>query len=117
MAGKRINSKRKGKVGELEAAKRLRELGFSNVRRSQQYCGAGASDLLGIDGMNIEVKRTEKLNLYEAIEQAVKDAESMGVEIPVVMYRRNRKGWLMIMRDEDWAKLAHVYLKSKEEIS
>lgn len=113
MAGK-INSKRKGKRGELEAAKRLRELGFENVRRSQQYCGAGASDLIGIDGMNIEVKRAEKLNIYEAVEQAVKDAEGMGAELPVVMYKKNRKSWLMIMRDQDWARLVHAYLNLKK---
>lgn len=35
-----INSKRKGAVGEVELAKKLKEYGF-NCRRSQQFCGKG----------------------------------------------------------------------------
>jgi len=35
-----INSKKKGKTGELELAHRLKDYGF-DARRTQQFCGKG----------------------------------------------------------------------------
>jgi Holliday junction resolvase len=105
-----INSKRKGKTGELELARKLRELGYE-VRRSVQYNGKeeeGQADLLGLPGIHIECKRTEKLNLYEAIGQAKRDSEGKG-ELPVVFHRRNNCEWLAILPLEDFIKLYREY--------
>lgn len=105
-----INSKRKGKTGELELARKLRELGY-DVRRSVQYNGKeeeGQADLLGLPGIHIECKRTEKLNLYEAIGQAKRDSEDKG-ELPVVFHRRNNCEWLAILPLEDFIKLYREY--------
>jgi len=55
-----MNSKRKGKRGELELAKKLKEYGFS-ARRGQQYSGIGGDDVVGLDGVHIECKRAERL--------------------------------------------------------
>lgn len=42
------NSRRKGKEGELELSKKLKEHGFE-CRRGQQYCGAnGDADVIGL---------------------------------------------------------------------
>ena len=71
------NSKRKGKVGELELARKLREYGYDS-RRTVQYNGKeeeGQADLLGLPGIHIECKRTEKLSLYDAVNQAKRDSE------------------------------------------
>ena len=99
------NSKQKGKRGELECAHVLRELGFDNVRRSVQYngMGEGKADLIGIEGVHIEVKRNEHLNVYEAIEQAQRDCNEG--ETPTVFHRKNNKPWLVTLTIEDWARL------------
>lgn len=96
-----MNSRQKGKRGELELAKILREHGFA-ARRGQQFKGGSDSpDVTGIDGVHIECKRVEKLNVYEAMEQSVRDA---GELTPVVIWRRNGKPWLVIMRLNDYLK-------------
>ena len=68
-------SREKGKRGERELASKLREFGY-NARRGQQYCGAnGDADVVGLPGMHIEVKRTERLHLYDALDQSKRDAK------------------------------------------
>ena len=57
----------KGKRGELEIARILREEGY-DTKRGQQYCGAaGNADVIGLPGIHIECKRVEKLNLLDAV--------------------------------------------------
>ena len=95
-----MNSRNKGAEGERELARILRERGY-NSRRGQQYSGAnGDADVVGIDGVHIEVKRVEKLNIDNAMEQSIRDARVD--EVPVVAHRKNRKGWLVTMRLDDW---------------
>lgn len=104
------NSKRKGKVGELELARKLRELGY-DTRRSVQYNGKeeeGQADLLGLPGIHIECKRTEKLSLYDAVNQAKRDSEGKE-EIPVVFHRKNHCEWVAILPLEDFIKIYREY--------
>lgn len=96
------NSRNKGAVGERELASKLREYGYE-CRRGQQYCGAnGDADVIGLPGIHIECKRTEKLSLYDAMDQAKRDCKD---QMPVVMHRRNNCEWLAIMRLEDFIEL------------
>ena len=98
-----MNSRDKGKRGELEASHILNSFGF-NTRRGQQYSGAtGDADVIGIDGLHLEVKRVEKLNIYEAMEQSRFDARDG--EVPVVMHRKNNKGWLVTLDLADFVAL------------
>ena len=62
-------------------------------------------DLTGLPGIHIEVKRVEKLNVVEAMEQSIRDSERMADGVPVLFHRRNRKPWLVTMRLEDWLSL------------
>jgi len=96
-----MNSKRKGKRGELEFARFCREQGY-NVRRGQQYNGLEGEDVVGLPGIHVEVKRVERLNIYDAIAQSKRDARG---KIPIVAHRRNNCEWLITMRAEDWFKL------------
>lgn len=92
--GKR--SRNKGKAGERELAGLLRQYGY-DCRRGQQYCGAnGDADVIGLPGIHIECKRTERLSLYDAIGQASSDTKEG--EIPVVMHRRNNSEWLAVLQ-------------------
>ena len=98
-----MNSRTKGAAGERELAAVLREYGF-NTRRGQQYCGAnGDADVVGLPGVHIECKRVEKLNIDNAIEQAISDSKNN--EMPAVFHRKNRKKWLVTISLEDFMKL------------
>lgn len=91
-----MNSKKKGSAGEREACKAVSEHLRIEARRSQQYCGrSGDADLqTTLHGVHFEVKRTECLRLYDAVEQAKNDCRG---KVPVVLHRRNRGEWLVIV--------------------
>ena len=111
-----MNSKKKGKRGELELAKKLRDLGFEGVRRTAQYNGketGSLADLVGIDGVHLEVKRNERLNIIEAMEQATRDAHEG--ETPMVFHRKNNKPWMVTMYLSDWAMREQIYQKEWSE--
>jgi len=90
---KRINANEKGKRGERELAKMLQALFGAACRRGQQYSGIEGEDVVGLEGIHIECKRVEKLNVLNAVEQAVRDAA--GDVIPIVCHRKDKKPWLM----------------------
>ena len=98
-----VNSRNKGAAGERELANILKEYGYT-ARRGQQFCGKnGDADVVGLDGIHIECKRVEKLNIEKAMEQAKTDARAG--EIPAVFHRKNRKPWLVTVSLEDFIKL------------
>lgn len=103
------NSREKGKKGELELAKILREHGYS-ARRGQQYCGSnGDADVVGLPYLHIECKRVERLNLDSAMGQARGDARD--AEKPCVMHRKNREPWKVTMLLDDWIELYREWLE------
>lgn len=105
-----MNSKAKGKRGELELAHYLRSSGF-DCHRGVQYKGSPYSpDVVGLDGIHIECKRVESLNINNAMAQAIKDA---GEDIPVVIHRTNRAEWKVTMLLEDWIKFYEAWDDSK----
>ena len=98
-------SKRKGAAGEREWAALCRENGFAGVRRAGQLYQTGAeiADCVGLDGVHIEVKNVERLNLRKAMEQSQRDTAPG--EMPIVAHKQNRKPWLVTMLGQDWLKL------------
>lgn len=101
----RINSKRKGAAGEREFAAFCRTFGY-DVRRTVQYNGKeleSKADVVGIPGIHAEVKRVERLNVSEAMAQAVRDSKEC--ETPVVFHRKNGEKWLATMRAAEWFEL------------
>jgi hypothetical protein len=100
------NSRRKGAVGEREIAKYLREHGFTEARRGQQFKGgADSPDVVGLTGFHIEVKRVERLDLNAAMEQSIRD--SAPDETPIVVHRRNNDYWKVTMRLDDFMEVIH----------
>ena len=93
-----MNSKSKGKRGELDLVEELRHAGYANARRSAQYCGntGDAPDIVGVDGLHIECKRREQIQDEVFLQQAEREAKK-GL-IPVVMYRRSREKWKVCIR-------------------
>ncbi len=106
-----MNSRTKGKRGELEVAHLLKEYGYE-ARRGQQFAGInGDADVVGLPGVHIEVKRVEKLNIDEALEQAIRDKREH--EIPIVMHRKNRAKWKVTMLFDDWMMLYKALEKNR----
>jgi Holliday junction resolvase len=98
-----MNSRDKGKRGELELAHELEKYGY-NTRRGQQYSGAnGDADVVGLPGFHIECKRVENLNIIKAMRQSVNDAKDG--EVPVVMHRKNYQPWLVTLELKDFMEL------------
>lgn len=93
-------SRDKGKRGEREVARILREHGYDARRGVQYHGGADSPDVIGLPGIHIEVKRTERLNLYDALGQSRGDAGEG--ESPVVIHRRNDCEWVVIQPISDW---------------
>ena len=109
-----VNSRRKGAAGERELARKLNQYGF-DTRRTVQYNGKaeeGEADLVGLDGIHIECKRVEKLNLYDAMAQAIHDAKG---KLPAVFHRKNHCDWLVTMRLSDWMELYKEYFETVVE--
>jgi Holliday junction resolvase len=107
-------SRNKGKRGEREAVELLRSHGFEEARRGQQHRGGPDSpDILGgPPGLHLEVKRTERLDLYASIEQATHDAEIS--ETPVVLHRRNGRQWVAILPAGEFLALFKRYQQDRE---
>ena len=103
-----MNSKQKGAKGERELAKKLREYNYE-CRRGQQYNGLEGEDVVGLDYIHIECKRVEKLNIDEALEQAIRDSKD---KIPAVFHRKNKKTWKVTMELDQWIKLYNKYYSS-----
>ena len=100
-------SRSKGKRGEQELVRLIKDNGYK-ARRTAQFCGktGEAADVIGLPGISIECKRVEKLNIYDAITQAQRDAEAAGRgDLPAVFHRKNNCPWLVTVRVEDFFKL------------
>jgi len=121
------NSRRKGKEGELELARILRDNGFMCVRGQQKVgrgknAAIGDDDVIGLPDVHIECKRVERLDLDAAMEQSSRDAAADCTR-PVVMHRKNasrRKGdmrgeWKVTMFLDDWLDMYSAYLQAEKE--
>ena len=97
-------SQRKGANGERELAAILCEQGYE-VERGGSLSYGKIPDLVGLPGVHIEVKRVERLNLSEAMDQAIRDSERFKDGAPALFHRRSRSPWLVTMRLDDWLLL------------
>lgn len=125
-----MNSCRKGKVGEREAAKFLRDLGFPSARRSEQHCGAaGDADILceELPNLFVEVKRVQGMDigtvaLFDAMAQAMRDSAASG-KVPVVLWRPNNRPWriswvidgALVTAAADWIVLGYLNSRNGKE--
>ena len=104
----KINSKQKGARFERLLASKFRDYGYAESRRTAQYCGntGDASDVVGLPGIHVEAKHQERMQLYDWMDQAKRDAEA-GNEgnLPVVFHKKNNAEILVTMRFEDWMQI------------
>ena len=99
-----MNSRDKGRRGEVELANKLKEYGY-DARRGQQFAGIhGDADVIGLPNVHVEYKRVERLNIEDAMAQSERDASAVG-DIPTVFHRKNGHKWLVTMKMEDWMEM------------
>lgn len=102
-----INSRAKGARFERTLASRLREYGY-NTRRSAQYCGSTgeAADVVNLPGIHVEAKHCERMQLYDWMAQAKRDAAAGGKgDLPAVFHKKNNCEILVTMELQDWMTL------------
>lgn len=110
-----MNSRQKGKRSELEVAAILRDLGFEDSRRSVQHSGrpaaagaAGAPDVLGIDGVHIEVKNRARYGRADLQAWLERNTEDAGSNVPIVIHKSNRVPWMATVWLGDIVRLAEA---------
>jgi Holliday junction resolvase len=106
-----VNSRRKGATAELELARVFTDAGVPS-RRSVQYCGrAGDADIVcdHLD-LHIEVKRTERFSLTDAIAQASADS---GGKPWIIVHRSNGRPWMVIQTFDQWAADSASFREAK----
>ena len=116
----KINSKAKGARGERSFRDLCRSHGWTGVRRTQQYCGntGDAADVVGLPGIHVEVKNVERLNLSDAMNQSIHDAEMEGKRnIPIVAHKKNREPWMITMLADDWFTLYGKFAGTGDSIA
>ncbi len=58
-----------------------------------------------LSGIHIECKRAERLQPYDWMAQAERDAARFQDGSPAVFFRRSHSPWLVVMKLEDWMDL------------
>lgn len=109
----KINSRDKGKRGELEIAHILQGYGY-DAHRGQQFSGLqGDADVVGVPLLHLEIKRVQALNLDKAMEQSIRDAREG--EIPIVVHRKDRQPWRVTLGLEDFMEMFQAYEKERSK--
>jgi hypothetical protein len=107
-------SRQKGKRGERECAAELAEqLNMTygvDVRRGVQHQGGPGSPDVVLEGVpiHVEAKRTERLSLWPALEQAKADAPAGTV--PMVWHKPNRRDSVVIVETSQLVALAEAII-------
>lgn len=108
-------SQRKGRAGELELSDILNKHGIPAHPGAPVSYGA-EPDIKGVAGLHVECKRNERLNVPAAMQQAVRDAEKFKDGLPAVFHRRNRSGWLVTMRLDDFIEVYLKWIRQNEHV-
>jgi len=95
----------KGRRGEIELARYLQDHGIKDARPGDPLNFGTMPDVVGVDGLHIECKRHERLEISRWYEQAAADAERMQDGKPAVIYRQNRRQWMIVLSLSDYLDL------------
>lgn len=98
------SAKAKGRSGAKEVKQLLVEhLGCAEEDIAVRSSGANGEDLIlaaaarALFPFSPEIKRVEKLNIWEALAQAKANA---GQHTPILLFRRNRSQWFVALETE-----------------
>lgn len=92
-----IDSRRKGAEGERQVCRILHAHGWPHAERtSNGRDQTGRGDIArGPEGVHLEVKLRQRLNVSEAWDQVKRDAHTL--DIPVLVHRPSRHEWMATM--------------------
>lgn len=110
----KINSRQKGARGERWWRDELRAQGYQ-ARRGQQFSGSPDSPDVVCESLpwaHFEVKAVERLNIYDAMEQALGDC---GAKVPFVIHKRNFRRGLVVMTTETFFQFLRGDLPPAED--
>ena len=93
----------KGRRAEIELSHLLNSYGY-NTRPGEPVSFGREADVVGLDGIHLELKRRENPDISAALKQAAADAEHFG-GLPVVLTRGNRQRWRAVMDIDTWLTL------------
>ena len=107
--------RRKGAVAEREVVALLKDHGWKDARRTsdgrdQQTRGDVAG---GPPGVHVEVKRQERISVPACLRQTIADANPL--DIPVLVHRPSRQGWMATLPLEDLLVLLQLRDASARE--
>lgn len=105
-----INSKQKGARFERKLSGIFRDYGYKGSHRTAQYCGntGEAADVVGLPNIHIEAKHQERMQLYDWMAQAKRDAQVSG-NLPAVFHKKNNSEILVTMELKDWMQIYNEY--------
>ena len=88
------SERRKGGVGEREVVRALKDAGWPRAERTSNGRAQHArGDIAhGPEGVHVEVKRQERLNVPKAFRQIEADANPL--DIPVLVHRPSGQDWM-----------------------
>ena len=101
-----INSRAKGKRGEIEFIKAHLLEHWPQACRNLDQFGDSKEDVLNVAGCHWQVKRTESLKLWAAIQQA--ETEAREHDLPIVAFRRNRSKWYCVIEASELIPLLRL---------
>ena len=100
----KINSRDKGARFERKVAEMLRAYGVAAMRGCQHSGGKDSPDIKhNMQGIHIETKNVEHLNIWDALAQSERDAGDD--EMPIVIFKRNRSKVYVAMEFHDFMEL------------
>lgn len=108
-------SREKGKRGERECRDELAEVFRCAARRGVQYQGGTDSPDVVLTGVpvHVEAKRTERLSLWPALDQA--KADSPAGATPIVWHKPNRRDSVVIVETARLYDLAVAIVEARQK--
>lgn len=107
-------SRTKGKNAELELVHILRDFYGYPVRRGKVFYHE--SDVVGLPGIHIEVKRREPMALRDAMVQAVREARIREDGAPTVFARADRRPWIVCSLYNDLTRMGPPFRMRVNEL-
>lgn len=102
MSKRGAGARNKGAQAEREVVEIIKKHGLDAHRGHVFY---RESDVVGLKGFHVEVKRQEVYKLDDWMEQSEKDAAKKDEGIPIVVFRKSRKPWRVLIDFEDFLEL------------
>ena len=104
----------KGRRAEIDLSRLLNSYGYS-TRPGEPLSFGREADIVGLDGIHLELKRRENPDISAALRQAREDSERFGDGLPAVFTRGNRQRWRVVMDLDMWLQMYRDFAEKHSE--